>query len=124
MAILGGLKPGDVRRFQTFASKRDGASRGISKNKPVKAVRFGVSISIANKGQLYALAIPLRAGDGQPLASITVEAPISRSISLEADPLLEAWLQIVATAEATLRIHPEKFTAPYAELDPDKIDFS
>jgi len=81
-------------------------------------------MSIANKGRLYALAIPLRVGDGQPLASITVEAPITRGISLEADPLLEDWLQIVAAAEATLRTHPQKLAAPYAELDPNKIDFS
>jgi DNA-binding IclR family transcriptional regulator len=125
LAILGGLKPSDVRRFQSFASKRGGAHRGTSKtNKPAKAVRFGVSMSIANNEQLYALAIPLRAGDSQPLASITVEAPVTRDVSLEADPLLKDWLQIVAEAEATLRTHPEKFAAPYAALDPDNIDFS
>jgi DNA-binding IclR family transcriptional regulator len=123
LAILGGLKAGDVRRFQTFAEKR--VHRRTSREKKlVKAVRFGAPISVANNGQLYALAIPLRAQDGEPLASITVEAPISRGVPLDADPLLEDWLQIVAEAEATLRTHPEKFAAPYAELDPDQIDFS
>jgi DNA-binding IclR family transcriptional regulator len=125
LAILGGLKSGDVRRFQSFASRRGGPDRRTSKtNKPVRTVRFGVSLSIANNEQLYTLAIPLEAGDGQPSTSITVEAPVARGVSLEADPLLKDWLQIVAEAEATLRTHPEKFAAPYATLDPDNIDFS
>lgn len=127
LAILAWLTPDEIKRFFFFAA------RHLSKTPPAVPThqkrlaafkRAGFATGSANNKQLQALAIPLRNAKGHPLASITVEAPLSRDTSLEADTLLKDWRDIVAQAERTLQSNPEKFATPYAFLDPDIIEFS
>lgn len=127
LAILASLAPDEISQFYSFASRHlpETSSRARSHEKGLAQFkRQGFAIRVANNKQLHALAIPLRNAEGKPFASITVEAPLSRKISLDADPLLKDWLKIVAQAERTLQADPKKFATPYAVLDPDLVEFS
>jgi DNA-binding IclR family transcriptional regulator len=127
LAILAWLTPDEVRQFFSFAANHPSqVSLAVPNHKKRLAAfkRAGFATGVANNKQLQALAIPLCDTNGRPVASITVEAPVSRALALEADPLLKDWRDIAAQAEVVVRANPETFANPYAFLDPDAVEFS
>ena len=126
LAILACLPSDQVKHFLAFADRHQSVSFPASRASQKRLAVFrraGFATSFANNKQLFVLAIPLRAADGNPMGSITVEAPASREVPLDADPLVRDWLEIATRAEKILRADPEKFANPFAFLDPDKIVF-
>lgn len=127
VAILAWLPADEITRFFAFAARHlsdPSATAAISPKQLVTFRRAGFAKGAANNRQLQAIGIPLRDAQDRPIASITIEAPVGRSVALAADPLLKDWLEIAIQAEAVMRANPEYSVSPYAFLDPDLIEFS
>ncbi len=127
LAIIACLSPDDVKRFLAFADRHkptSSAVRRVNLKRLAAFKRTGFVTAFADSKQLLALAIPLRDSNGDPAASITIEAPASRDVPLDGDPHIKDWLEIAVRAEKILRANPEKFANPFALLDPDEIIFA
>jgi len=127
LAILAWLTPDELRDFFSFAANhlsQVSPATPIHQKRLAAFKRAGFATGAANNKQLQALGIPLCDARGRPVASITVEAPVNRALTLDADPLVKDWLDIAAQAEAVVRASSEKFANPYAFLDPNVIEFS
>jgi DNA-binding IclR family transcriptional regulator len=127
LAILAWLPSAEVQKFFAFAARRSADAKrtpAISARR-LAGMRFaGFAVMAPNtRQQVSALSIPLRDAAGQPIASITIDAPNGRAVPLNRDPLLKDWLEMAAQAEAAVRGRPG-FVAPYAFADPDVIDFA
>ncbi len=127
VAILAEFPADELARFFAFAAGHLSDASAAAAINPTQLAAFrrsGFATGVANNKQLHALGFPLRDAEGHPIASITIEAPLGRSVALEADPLLKDWLNIVVQAEAVVRANTEYSVGPYAFLDPDLIEFS
>jgi DNA-binding IclR family transcriptional regulator len=127
LAILACLPSDQLKYFLAFADRhRQTSSPAHRANQKGLAAfkRAGFATAFEADRRFFALAIPLRDSNGDPTASITIEAPASRQVPLDADPLINDWLKIAARAETILRADPGKFANPFASLDPDQIVFA
>jgi DNA-binding IclR family transcriptional regulator len=126
LAILAWLTANEVTQFKAFAATHPSGpnAAGVSSNQLATIRKSGFALSAPNDTQLHALGIPVREGEGRPIASITIQAPGGRRVPLQADPLLKDWLGTAAQAEAMVRASPTQFVNPYAFLDPDLLRFS
>jgi DNA-binding IclR family transcriptional regulator len=127
LAILAWLPSDEIREFFSFKSRqRSGPKPSASAHQKRFAVfrRVGFATGLVNNKQFQALGMPLRDAKGYPVASIKVEAPVSRDTPLQTDPRLKEWLKIVSQAEATLKSNTDQFAMPFAFLDSNDIHFA
>jgi DNA-binding IclR family transcriptional regulator len=109
LAILAYLPSDQVKRFHAFVDRHKPTSslaRRANQRRLAAFKRAGFATAFAANNQLFALAVPLRDSNGEPTASVTIEAPASRRVPLDADPLMKDWLEIAGRAERVLRADP------------------
>jgi DNA-binding IclR family transcriptional regulator len=126
LAILACLPGEQVKRFFVFSTHRRSKSapnRTATQRQLTAFKRAGFVSGFDDTKQLFALGLPLRAANGDPVGSIFIEATANRQIPLNRDPAVKDWIKIAAQAEKVVRAEPERSASPFAALDPDEISF-